>query len=224
MARRKKLYAVLTGDIVKSTSFDARALARIRSEVKRAGEAMAAWRGGLVRCGAEFTRGDQWQAALAGPDCALRAAIYLRARLKAFHGADTRIAIGVGHVQRFSAKTVFESSGEAFVLSGRALDALGQDRLCISVNDALGEAFSPLTAFFEAAVTLCDGFVEDWTDRQAEYVSVAASPLNATHDDVAKVVGASRQAAQKSLDAAHWRRLEALIDAFEAVDWAGHGR
>ena len=222
MARRKKLYAVLTGDIVNSTSLDARALGRVRNEVKRAGGALAAWRGGLVRCEVEFTRGDQWQTALAGADHALRAAIYLRARLKAFHGADTRIAVGVGHVQRFSSKTVFESSGEAFVLSGRALDALGQDRLVISMNEALNESFSPLTAFFEKAISSCDALVESWTARQAEYVSLAASPLRRTQDDVARTMRVSRQAAQQSLDAAHWRQLEGLIEAFEAIDWAAH--
>lgn len=222
MAQSKKLYAVLTGDIVKSTSFDASELARIRKAVKRSGADVSEWRNKLVRSDIEFTRGDEWQTALADPKFALRAAVYLRARLKALHGADSRIAIGVGHVQRFSSKTVFESSGEAFVLSGRGLDDMGQNRLSISVNDALSASFAPLTAFFEAAVGFCDAFVEDWTARQAEYVSVAVSPLTTTQDEIADIVGASRQAAQKSLDAAHWRQLERLIDAFEAVDWSRH--
>ena len=224
MARSRKLYAVLTGDIVKSTSFKARGLARVRNEVKRSGAEIADWRRNLVRCDVEFTRGDEWQTVLSDARFALRAALYLRARLKAFHDADSRIAVGVGHVQRFSSRTVFESSGEAFVLSGRALDKIGQDRLSVSVNDALNASFSPLAAFFERAVGLCDAFVEDWTARQAEYVSLAASPLTTTQEDIAKVVGASRQAAQKSLDAAHWRRLEALLAAFEAIDWNGNAR
>lgn len=224
MARRKRLYAVLTGDIVKSTALSAPALTKLRREAKRASNVITDWGKNPVRCAIEFTRGDEWQMALAEPALALRAAIFLRARLKAVHKADSRIAIGVGHVERFSSNSVFESTGEAFSLSGRMLDSMGQDRLLIILNDRLGDTFYPLADFFTQAVALCDAVIEDWTAKQAEYISHALAPHGPTHEEIAETMGATRQAAQKSLDAAHWRRLDALIDAYEAIDWNSHGR
>ena len=218
--RTKKTYAVLTGDLVRSTDLEAKSLARVRQSVGRSVETADQWRRRTVRQNVEFVRGDEWQAALSEPAYALRTALLIRAQLKAHFKSDTRISIGIGSIDKFSRRSIFESSGEAFTLSGRALDDIGGDRLAITFGEACAASFHSFEHFTSKAILLCDAILDDWTPRQAELVATAmASPTPLRHEDIAKGVKTSRQAVQKSLDSAHWGQLDAFIRAFEAINW-----
>lgn len=75
----RRLYAVLTGDLVKSTDLPARELDRVRNHFLKRINAVKTWDKGLVAGNAEFVQGDAWQLALTIPGRALRVAIFLRA-------------------------------------------------------------------------------------------------------------------------------------------------
>src|SRR5690606_36032467 len=158
-----KTYAVLTGDLVKSRRLQSGDLERARQTVLGALDGMP-WAG--VEGKAEFFRGDSWQALLSRPEQSLRAAIYVRAALRALDlpeaRADSRVAIGIGPVARIERGRISLSTGEAFQRSGKALDDLGATaRLAI----ALPEGAGAVGAWVEVALGLVDRLVRGWKPR-----------------------------------------------------------
>jgi hypothetical protein len=65
--------------------------------------------------------------------------ILIRASLLAGGLADGRIAIGLGEVERISSRRVSLSTGQAFVLAGRALDGMTRyARMTIAIPESAG--------------------------------------------------------------------------------------
>lgn len=167
---------VLSGDLVKSSHRQAKRSA-IMSGLSRAVEAS---RGYLEdhHCRlyfSDFYRGDAFQCALTDPRYLLWTAVFLRAELMKLRAdkvdADVRLGMGFGAVSAWDARNITASDGEAFRLSGKALDALksGKEkyrRLRILPPWADEEArFSVLAAFIDA-------LMQRWTPEQAAAMSL----------------------------------------------------
>ncbi|HKJ89198.1 MAG TPA: hypothetical protein VKA48_11915, partial [Gammaproteobacteria bacterium] len=96
------IYAVLTGDLVRSSTLSADELQRVQDGLRTAARelAVASWAADSLVVGElDLFRGDSWQLLLRRPGPALRAALFLRSTLLAQGIADTRIAIGHGTVE-----------------------------------------------------------------------------------------------------------------------------
>jgi len=215
----ERIYAVLTGDLVKSTRLSAEELERARATATAAAKNVQAWRPGLLEHDLEFFRGDSWQLLLLDPSMALRTAIYLRAVMRSAVDVDTRIAIGLGTVEAIDPVRISLSTGEAFTLSGRALDHLpASKRMTIS----LPARVSQLGPWMPVVAELCDGLITEWQRRQAEIASVALSPEALSQEEVATRLQQplSRQAVAKSLQGARLPFLMAAILQFESTAWA----
>ena len=161
--------AVLTGDIVASSSMSEDALRRVREIVLGSVEAINSWEKDAVSGKPDFFRGDSWQLLLRNPQYLLRASLLIRSRLLATGAADTRVAIGVGTVSEIDESKISLSSGEAFSLSGHALDKMKDERMVL----AMAPAFSEISDFAAAVVRVCDAMVSGWTARQAEITGIA---------------------------------------------------
>ena len=221
------MFAVLTGDIVGSRQVPARQLERTRRLVA-AGAALFRRRQPRALCGVpEAFRGDAWQLLLREPRWALRVALLMRALLLARNDVTTRIAIGVGEVEVVNRRRISLSTGEAFVLSGHALDHITG---YFDLTGALPERAAPLAGWFPAMLHLCSGLVRPWTRRQAEIVGLALLLDNPTHEAIAGTLRprVAKQSVTESLAAARWRPLLEGLRVFEATDWerlvASHGR
>lgn len=217
-----RLYAVLTGDLVRSSALDKKELDAVRRDLFTAAGAInqAGWAGGkLLRGEPEFFRGDAWQLLLTDPRWALRAAIYVRAALRAQGLADTRIAIGIGAVDSVSRTRVSLSRGEAFSLSGHVLDNMSpRFRMAIAVP----EGSRATGGWLSAVVALCDCIISRWQVRQAQVTSLICLHKSASHADIARLIKPrriSQQAVSKALGTAGWSGLEQAMDRFEAVSW-----
>src|SRR4051812_39345523 len=113
------IHAVITGDIVNSTLLDESQMKRLLKELKEL----------LNPYKLEFFRGDSFQAYIKDASDALK--IALLCRLTAISmmpedspvSSDVRISIGTGNVDS-PIRTLSTARGEAFLLSGRALDKL----------------------------------------------------------------------------------------------------
>jgi hypothetical protein len=214
----ERIYAVLTGDLVKSTKLSAEELERVRATTKTAATNVRGWRPGLMEHDLEFFRGDSWQLLLMDPAMALRAAIYLRSVLRSAVDVDTRIAIGLGSVEAIDSSRISLSTGEAFTLSGRALDQLpASKRMTIS----LPARASQLGPWMPVVAELCDGLIAEWQRRQAEIVSLALSPDAPSQEDIAKQLKhpLTQQAVAKSLQGARLPVVMRAISQFEATPW-----
>ena len=88
--------AVLTGDIVRSSKLAPETLDAAMAGLARGAAAMGRWEGSRDASFDRF-RGDGWQCLAPSPAMALRAALFLRAHLRALdREIDTRVSVGIG--------------------------------------------------------------------------------------------------------------------------------
>ena len=215
---QSKYYAVLTGDIVKSSRLRPSQLESVRASLIKTAETARGWQRGLVTGKPEFFRGDAWQLLLADAAMAMRVGVFLRASLLAKGLADTRIAIGLGEVAKVSSSRISLSTGQAFSLSGQALDRMTQySNITIEIPRSAG----PLSNWLPVVGHLCDSLISQWTSRQAEIVCAALDPREPDHEEVARVLKPtiSKQAVAKALSGANWYAVREAMHLFESTSW-----
>ncbi|KPV41312.1 hypothetical protein AN478_01600 [Thiohalorhabdus denitrificans] len=213
-----KTYAVLTGDLVRSRSLSGEALQAAHEGLQAAASDLSAapWEPAPLPLGAlDIFRGDSWQLLLGEPRAALRSAVYLRASLLARGAADTRIAIGIGGVDRVAEERVSQSAGEAFQLSGEALDAMGP-RFRIALNPAPSLALPARWAGLVAH--LCDSVMAQWEGRQIEIARLACFFPQASHEEIGARLSPpiTQQAVSKSLLSSGWYGLAEALTVMES--------
>ena len=211
------VFAVLTGDLIGSGRLPPARLADTRRLLLEAARRFRATSRHAVLGAPEFFRGDAWQLVLKEPAKALRIALFIRALLSAEAEVETRVSIGIGCAEAINPR-VSLSTGEAFTLSGHALDEITGH---FDLTGALPERAGALARWFPATLHLCSGLARLWTRRQAEIVSVALSRDNPTHEQIAKSLRprVSKQTVTESLAGAGWRGLLEAIRACEETDW-----
>lgn len=157
-------YGVLTGDLVGSRDLSPDQLAIVRARLLEAAARCAAWQDGLMIGVPRFFRGDSWQLALAVPGEALRVALVIRAALIGLGlGIDSRIAIGIGAVDRLNSEDVSLSVGDAFTRSGAALDAMKGDGLVLAMD-----GLAPADRWRAPMVEVCGALIGRFVPWHAE--------------------------------------------------------
>lgn len=197
--------AVLTGDIVASSRLGPDGLRTVFEALEAAAGRLRRWQGRSARL--TRYRGDGWQA-VAAPPLAFRAALALRAAVRATaKGHDTRIAVALGP-GRIPGDTLADAEGPAFTASGRLLDGMPRRRRMSADAAAL-----PL----HVALTLADEIVSRWTVRQAEIAGAVLDAPGATQAELAARLGIAQQTLQGTLAAAG---LDGLAEV-AALDLSG---
>lgn len=213
-----ELYAVLTGDLVRSGGRPAAALGAAQAALQAAAGRLerAPWGESAAPAGPlEIFRGDAWQLVLGGPRWALRSALCLRASLLAGGHGDTRIAIGIDRIGRLDTERPSRSTGPAFERSGRALDTMPRRfRMALDVDPAR----FPDARWQALAAHLCDAVVRRWRGRQAEAIRLALLYPDDTHAALAQRLrpAVSQQAVSKALAGAGWAAMAELLAMLEA--------
>lgn len=219
MSTKGKLYAVLTGDIVDSSKLPGPALEKCIKALRTAAAELDAIVPGTVAQQMAFFRGDAWQVLLGKPEQCVRAAVLLRCAVKmeAIAGkSDTRIGIGIGAVEIVSRRGASGSRGEAFTLSGGALDRLGKTRMAFAVSPRCGEAAASVAG---SAVPLLDVIVSGWTRVEARAVYGALHGW--TQTGIARTWPGppgerpTQQAVQRALARAHWSAVASVLACIE---------
>ena len=205
--------AVLTGDLMRSTALSHEDLLVVREALAAAAAEIARWNRGQVH-GPDFFRGDSWQLVLMDGSLFLRAAVFLRATLRALEqGADTRIAIGVGGFDVLDERYVSRSVGEAFTLSGRSLDGMSRlDGLSLDLSH-----WSTQYQLLPAILAFCSHVVDTWSPSQARVALKALLPGDRTQGDVGEALGVTRQAVNKVYRQSGLPAVLTAIEAFEAL-------
>ncbi len=215
--------AVLTGDLVDSSKLSAERSKRALELLSDAATRFSAAFPGSRTVPLDTFRHDSWQWFLDRPEWAIRACLFLRAELK-MHSApdeklDTRIAIGIGTAEAIDELRVSNSRGPAFTVSGKALDAMRDERLTLAFEESLEKDLSGLAL---GSIPLLDSVVNDWTPVESRAVS--GGLLGWTQEQTAEQWPAdadgkqiSRQAIGSSLARAHWSRVESFLQWAEAT-------
>jgi hypothetical protein len=216
--KRSKYYAVLTGDIIQSSRLSSNQLESVRSSLIASVNAVRRWKPGLVKGKPEFFRGDAWQLLLADAAMALRVGVFLRASLLSRGLADSRVAIGLGEVEEISDERVSLSTGQAFILSGKALDRM---TLYSNMTIEVAKSVGPLSDWLPVAGHLCDSLIGQWTTRQAELVRAAINPNEPDSERIGQALkpSVSKQAVAKGLSGANWYVIREAVRLFEETPW-----
>lgn len=194
--------AVLTGDLIAST----------RATVDQVEASMAQIAGLAARIGktTRFTRyrGDGWQLYLDDPGLGLWAMLLIAANLKAHSVLESRIALGLGDAYGGSTDNLVTAGGQAFIASGRALDALTPPQIITIAGEKIDRLHQRLVALLDARIS-------DWSREQAEVVAMALEPEDyPTQATMAARLNISRQAVASRLQAAGFAQIDAAHKDF----------
>ena len=210
------LVAVISGDLVKSTRLEAQRSVAIEG-VKNAVEAA---RSRLVQKNcrllfSDFYRGDAFQCALSDPRQALWTVVYLRAELIKLSGKtlrpDARFGLGLGTASEWNENNISASDGEAFQLSGKALDSLKSSKekyrrlRILSPWPDKNPLLAVLAAWLDAAI-------QRWTREQTEAISLFLD--DKTQEEISKELHIRQPAVQTRLQTAGHFALRETIDYF----------
>ncbi len=205
-------WAVLTGDIVDSSDLAPEQLDRVLAELSDISRDISVWPNAPtapIQTGFARRGGDGWQIALDHPKLALRAALYVVARLHAAQPPiQSRIAVasGAGSLPNAPDRDLNSAHGPAFTASGRALtDMPRKSRITHAAGGAIAAVFH-----------LADHISRGWTGPQAQAVALMLVPEAGPRRRAAEQLGITRQAVDQALHAAGFPALERAMDLIEA--------
>lgn len=204
-----RVTAVLTGDMVDSSSLSAGTLSAVLNDIAQAANHMALWPRNMP---VSFGRrgGDGWQIGLPITRYSFRAALFIQAALRRHHpDTSTRIAIAHGtgtvpDVDDGPADSNF-GHGQVFTDSGRQLvDMPRSAQMVFAAGGAL-----------DATLRLADTICQGWTQAQSRALYEMLPPGAGPRAAIADRLGISRPAVNQALWAAHYPALAAALTLIE---------
>jgi hypothetical protein len=198
------LHAVLTGDLMLSTRSTPAQVDNVMALIETSARRFSA----AVRF--HRYRGDGWQIYLGPASQGLAAMVLIAAQLRATGSLSSRMALGLGEACGLDHATLGKAGGTAFVGSGRALDAMADDRWLALAGTGVDPLHHALIAYLDAQV-------QGWSLEQAEAVALSLDPDGPHRQQtLADRLGISRQAFAARLHAAGFPLIAQATRAFAA--------
>jgi hypothetical protein len=225
-----KIIGVITGDIVDSRGLPRKAREKLYLALKKFLEDLRKQQRIKEY---ELFRGDSFQCVVEKKEETLKAALLIRAYIKSYISPeekktyaqsprkgkmaskgyfpgkqDIRLAIGIGAVDFMKKNSLAHSDGEAFHLSGDALDTLKSMpyRMMLQTSDInFNEAMEP-------GMLLLDAVIQKWTNNQAE--TVLFKLKNMKEDAIARKLKITQPAVNQRTKTSQWYAIEKLLYYF----------
>lgn len=157
----------------------------------------------------EITRGDSFQVLIQDAENAATYALLLRTSLKSENkNYDCRISIAIGHDVSIR-HTIASSTGDAFTLSGRALDNMTSDTLKVStLLQPFNEHFGLLTKYLDAQISAM-------TERQCAITYIILkNQQSLTQKEIAELLGVNRVSVNRSINTANLNLITEYTQLF----------
>jgi hypothetical protein len=205
--KSKKLYSVITGDIVKSSKLSLDQHKQFIKVMRSCSKDISKVFPDALKYEPELFRGDSWQLLIKRPELAFSIALFYRAYLKAkmqLSSIDARMAISIGTVD------FIESSfgvGDAYKNSGKALDKKGKRKLKF-VSDIITNS-----DVIDLIIYNSDFISSRWTSNQSKIVLLALQ--NMDQRAIASKLRITQQAVSKQIDSAGWAIVSESIAYFK---------
>ena len=198
-----KTYVVVTGDIEGFTNIP---LKKREAFILDTGKLITSWVENKDH--AMIFRGDSFQIIFEDIHQALLRSIQLRCWFKKNSSSgktmlDARMAIGIGGVS-YLGKTVLDSDGEAFHLSGRNFDALESDEYLriVTPDEQKNEQLKII-------LKLADILISGWTVNQAEVIYLVLD--GKTQQQIADELKIVQSAVNNRIRLTKWKEIEKTI-------------
>lgn len=208
--------AVITGDLINSSKLSPKDWEKLHAVMNESSRLLRESFKEIVPLDVDIFRGDSWQMLLLEPPKALRISLFYRASIRAkmeMRDLDTRMAIAIGKIDSIPKTRVSEGHGEAYKLSGEALDRLNRSK---AGNMCFAHKNDELAATFDIIVRLIDAIATRWTNKQALAISGALRGMK--QEEIAEKLWEEKitqQAVAQHLSRAGWDALEKGTDFFE---------
>lgn len=215
MTESPHLAAVISGDLILSEKLPAAVRRAVPGRLDACARLLRTDLG-LDCSDIDVFRGDAWQMIVRDPAAAVTVCLLIRAELRSWQSElDTRTVIGIGRIDSEGDGRVSTGYGEAFTLSGRALDDLPKDRrMALRIADAP----APLVDILDAGVHLLDEIVDGWTAAQSRAIVGAMKRLSQDEIGASWATGPiSQQAVAQHLRRASWGATEHWLGAFPTL-------
>ncbi len=200
---------VITGDVIGFTSVPPGKRKKLMSTTN---ECIACW---VEKPGyARIFRGDSFQMLFENTEEALKRSIQLRCWFKKNSSGlkntlDAKMAIGIGGIS-YHGKTVLDSDGEAFHLSGRTFDAMEEDEnLAILTSDKVKNEQ------LKVILNLADIIISDWTLNQAAVIYLLLE--GKTQQQMAGELKIAQSAINNRIKLSKWKEIEKTIQYIAAL-------
>lgn len=205
----KKIYAVLTGDLVGYSRYKTKDRKEVLLHLKDSFKKLPL---DIIASKFWVFRGDSFQGILSRPEEALKAALIIRSSLVSRYKGkrsrlDARIAIGIGTVD-YLPRRVGEGDGEAFRNSGIELDGMKKSEKNLIVKTPWIELNEELST----ECSLLDAVIERWTREQAEAMMYQIMGL--TQEEIARVLKISQPAVFHRLRTCGSRAVQEFLQRY----------
>lgn len=198
--------AVLTGDVVQSTQLSNSLKEKLEQNILDVLEDYADKT--LFSKGKNyfFYRGDSLQIVIRQQDLSLRLALLLRLGVKRISASDIRFSIGIGEMD-VNTGFINQSTGSAFLFSGKTLDEIGNERL------AFKSANKKLNREMNMSFRLLETILYKWSQEMSEAVYYQLKGF--TQKQTAEKLNRSQVAISKRLQAAHYEEVKLFLTYYE---------
>ena len=210
-----KIFTVITGDFIGFSHLPASVRQEMYFVLKNCGSQLSAVFPGIMPYEIDVFRGDGWQILLTDPVLSLRAALYLRACIKAHAPAehvDSRLAIGVGPIDYVPDNRVSAGDGTAFRMSGKMIEQMNSPKSGTMRFSMNGWDQAQLV---DGLVRMAGAFAGLWTAKQALAMTGALQGWDRKQISGLWQPAISPQAVGKHLERGNWYAVEHGVRGFE---------
>jgi len=216
-----KMILVITGDVIDSTS---NGLSLMRDRLETAFDLIEqGFPETYIRGAFQIVRGDGFQGAFGSVSRGLRCALFLYAFFKAqakLLGKKTpsvgvRMGIGLGSGV-IEPGGVLSSTGEAFILSGRALDSISKSKeSTLKIRSSSGL----LNEILEIEARMLETIVGAWTTGQAEILAEALLDVEnkKSQNDIAMMLDKDQSVVSRQLKRSHYETIKLFCEHVEKI-------
>lgn len=202
------LFAVITGDFVKSLSLELNEKNKIKKGLKDFFDALDETKGGL-----DFYRGDSFQGLIEEPESALGRILQLKCIMKInspLKGQEVRISLGLGNIEVWP-ENGLEGDGPAYIISGRNLSILEKSKSNLSIVGTNKEINKDLVVYCE----VLDHITSHWTTEQAEAIFYLLEGM--TQMEIAKKLKISQPSVFERKEAGNWNLVKSIVKRYEEI-------
>ena len=200
------IHSVITGDIVNSTQLKTD---QEKSLLKQIAAILEPHKH-------EFFRGDSFQAYVKDPALALKIALQCRTAAVGIDPeefpaiSDVRLSIGIGPVEE-PVKALATAKGEAFLLSGRALDNMEKKEgrlIIVTENNMTNLALGVMSDYINS-------IYRHMTPKQAEVIAELLKGVSQLH--VAEKLNRSKSTISQHATAGRWDEIENILNKYQQI-------
>ncbi len=194
---KNKPYAVLTGDVVKSSGVPVKKwLTALKIALNTFGRNLDEW---------EIFRGDSFQLMLDQPQRSLFAALVIKASLKQIdENLDARIAIGFGKVN-YLADQISQSNGPAFIRADMLYEKLGKKAFAVEYSENLS-----------IMVDMAQLAINNWTSLEAETFLAKLKQPAISQVQLAAVLNTTQSRVSERLKRSGYEEIQQFAAYFES--------